>query len=88
MLRLLSCQRATLLIEQRTAAALPPAGRNSLWLHLAYCPYCRRYACQTVLLNRLAQAAATPRGESVRLSAAAKQRLQHRLFGDAAADEE
>ncbi|WP_210114338.1 anti-sigma factor family protein [Hymenobacter aquaticus] len=78
MLRIISCQRATLLLEQRAEAALPPTERNSLWLHLRYCPYCRRYARQTVLIAELARAA-TAAPEQAGLSAEARQRLQERL---------
>lgn len=85
MLRLISCQRATLLIEQQADAALSPVERRSLWLHLRYCPYCTRYAQQTVLLQQLAKAAAERRAaQPASLSAEARQRLQARLFGGAA----
>ncbi|PJJ48102.1 anti-sigma factor family protein [Hymenobacter chitinivorans] len=79
MLRIISCHQATLLLEQRADQALPPVDRRSLWLHLRYCPYCSRYARQTVLLAELARAAAVARPELPGLSAEARQRLQERL---------
>lgn len=76
MLRFISCQQATLLIEQQADNALPTTDRNSLWLHLRYCPYCSRYARQSPLLNRLARSAADQRAT---LSADVRERLQQRL---------
>ncbi|SMB87192.1 hypothetical protein SAMN00120144_1501 [Hymenobacter roseosalivarius DSM 11622] len=77
MLRFISCQQATLLIEQRADAPLARADHNSLWLHLRYCPYCNRYARQTALISRLAQAAAA--ADQPGLSAEARQRIRQRL---------
>ncbi len=79
MLRFISCQRATLLIEQRTDMALSATERNSLWLHLRYCPYCHRYGKQTALLNHLAKVAAAHRAASATLSDEARQRLRAQL---------
>ena len=80
MLRLISCQRATLLIEQQSDAALPLRERNSLWLHLRYCPLCARYAKQSVLLNQLARAVAVPPTATPGLSEEARQRLQAQVL--------
>lgn len=80
MLRLISCQRATLLLEQQTDASLPFQERNSLWLHLRYCPLCRRYAAQTALLNQLARAPIQLGDTPAGLSAAARQRLQAQVL--------
>ncbi|MBF9141878.1 anti-sigma factor family protein [Hymenobacter properus] len=80
MLRLITCQNATRLLDQRPDRALPWGPRASLWVHLRYCPYCQRYAKQTVLLAEWAKAAATTREHSgPTLSAAAKQRMRERL---------
>ena len=79
MLRLISCQRATLLIEQRADQRLPPLARNSLCVHLRYCPYCQRYARQTVVLAELARASATPASELPGLPPEARQRLREQL---------
>lgn len=80
MLRLISCQHATLLVEQREELALAPVERRSLWLHLRYCPYCARYAQQTLLVAQWAQASARARtAAQPGLPAAARQRLQQRL---------
>ncbi len=81
MLHLISCRHATVLIEQRADAPLVPRDRRSLWLHLRYCPYCSRYARQTVLIVRLAQARVAAHGELPGLSGAARQRIQQRLDG-------
>ncbi len=81
MLRLISCHQATLLIEQRADAPPPPRDRRSLWLHLRYCPYCRRYARQTVLIVQLAQARAGAPGALPGLPGAARQRIQQQLLG-------
>ena len=81
MLRLISCHLATLLIEQRADAPLAPRDRRSLWLHLHYCPYCSRYARQTVLIVQLAQARAAALGGLPGLPSAARQRIQQRLDG-------
>ncbi|AMJ64862.1 hypothetical protein [Hymenobacter sp. PAMC 26628] len=82
MLRLLSCRHATLLIEQRADAPLAPRDRRSLWLHLRYCPYCHRYAHQTVLLVLLAQArAAGAPAQLPGLPDAARQRIRQQLAG-------
>jgi hypothetical protein len=80
MLRLINCQNATILLEQQADQALAREQRVNLWLHLRYCPYCNRYAKQTVLIAELARASATARaGSEVTLSAAAKERMRERL---------
>ena len=76
MLRFISCQQATLLIEQKADNALPATDRNSLWLHLRYCPYCSRYAKQSPLLAQLAKASAERRAG---MPNAARERLQQHL---------
>ncbi len=80
MLRLITCQNATRLLDQRPDRALPWGPRASLWLHLRYCPYCQRYAKQTILLAEWAKAAVSAREQTgPALSAAAKQRMRERL---------
>lgn len=80
MLRLINCQHATLLIEQRHDPALPRRARASLWLHLHLCPYCKRYAQQTLLVAEWARASAAARSQAgPALSAAAKERMRERL---------
>jgi hypothetical protein len=80
MLRLITCQHATLLLEQQADHAVPRPERASLWLHLRYCPYCNRYARQTVLIAEWARASGAARaaGGAV-LSDTAKQRMRERL---------
>jgi hypothetical protein len=69
-----------MLLEQQADQALAREQRVNLWLHLRYCPYCNRYAKQTVLIAELARASATARASSgVALSAAAKERMRERL---------
>lgn len=77
MLRFISCQQATLLIEQQADHTLPTTDRKSLWLHLRYCPYCSRYSKQSPLLNKLAKSAADQRAA---LSDEARERLQQHLL--------
>ena len=80
MFRLITCRQASLLIEQRTDAALPPTERRSLWLHLRYCAYCSRYARQTALINELARTtAARHSADAPGLPPEARARLQARL---------
>ncbi|MGY3089088.1 hypothetical protein ACVWYF_002128 [Hymenobacter sp. UYAg731] len=80
MLRLITCQHATLLIEQQAGHALAREQRASLWLHLRYCPYCNRYAKQTVLIAQWARASAATRATAgPMLSEAAKERMRERL---------
>ena len=79
MLRLISCQQATLLVEQQADAPLGPADQQHLELHLHYCPYCVTYAQQSTLLNQLMRDAAGRRAQQPGLSAEACQRLQERL---------
>jgi hypothetical protein len=84
MLRLITCQNATRLLDQQPDRALPWGPRASLWVHLRYCPYCQRYAKQTVLMAEWAKAAATAREHAgPALSAAAKQRMRERLAAGA-----
>jgi len=80
MLRLINCQHATLLIEQRQDPAMPRRERVGLWLHLHLCPYCKRYSQQTILIAEWARASATARSQAgPTLSAAAKERMRERL---------
>ena len=59
MLRLITCQHATLLLEQRADKTLPQRTRARLKLHLRHCPLCSRYAEQTALIAEWVRAAAT-----------------------------
>lgn len=69
-----------MLLEQRADHALAREQRVNLWLHLRYCPYCNRYAKQTVLIAEWARTAAADRAENApALSEAAKQRMRERL---------
>jgi len=80
MLRLITCQHATLLIEQRQDPTMPRRERASLWLHLHLCPYCKRYSKQTVLVAEWARASAVARAQAgPALSDAAKERMRQRL---------
>lgn len=76
-----SCEQATLLVDKRADGRLPLAAAATLAVHLAYCPYCRRYAAQSPLVSQLAlftaqRAAVRP---DVRLRAEARARIQQRL---------
>lgn len=80
MLRLITCQNATLLLERQSDRSLPVLARLGLRLHLHYCPYCRRYARQTVLIAAWARAAAAGRvSGGAGLSAEAKERMRRQL---------
>lgn len=77
---LFNCQQATLLIERRADEVLPSKTRIQLWAHLSLCPYCRRYAQQSALIDRQARAAAQARVLSnVQLPAPARARIQRTL---------
>ena len=81
MLRLIACQRITLLLEQRADQSLPRGLRASVWLHLRYCPACSRYAQQTVQITEWARVAAAVRASSgAVLSEASKERMRQRLL--------
>ncbi len=80
MLRLITCQHATLLLEQQAGHAVPPSLRTSLWLHLRYCPLCHRYARQTLRIAEWARTAAATRATTgPPLPEAAKERMRQRL---------
>lgn len=79
MLRVISCQRATLLLEQRAEQPLPTLQRRSLWLHLRYCPLCSRYAQQTALLAALAHERGLGHIYLPGLPTAARHRLREQL---------
>jgi hypothetical protein len=77
----LSCQQATLLVEQRADVRLPAVQAAALALHLWYCPHCKRYAAQSRLVGQLAlfggrRAAADT---DVQLPPAARGRIQQRV---------
>lgn len=81
MLRLIACQRITLLLEQRADQSLPRGLRASVWLHLRYCPACSRYAQQTVQIAEWARVAAAARASSgAVLPEASKERMRQRLL--------
>lgn len=80
MLRIITCQNATLLLEKQADRPVSPPVRASLLLHLRYCPYCSRYAEQTVLIAKLAQVSAAARvAAGPVLSDDAKERMRQRL---------
>ena len=69
-----------MLVEQQADQAVPREARTGLWLHLRYCPYCSRYAKQTVLIAQWAHASATARElAGPALSETAKERMRERL---------
>ena len=80
MLRLIACQRITLLLEQRADQSLPRGLRASVWLHLRYCPACSRYAQQTVQIAEWARVAAVRASSGAVLSEASKERMRQRLL--------
>lgn len=50
---MLSCRRATEQIEKRRHLSLQAKEKIQLRTHLFFCKYCRRYARQTALIDRL-----------------------------------
>ena len=59
---------------------MPRRERASLWLHLRYCPYCNRYARQTILIAEWARASAAAQlASGPFLSEDAKERMRQRL---------
>ena len=82
MFRIITCQHATLLVEQQAGQPLPRAVRISLWLHLRCCPYCSRYAQQTALIAGWVRAASDDcAAVGPALPAATKERMRRRLGG-------
>ncbi|ALW85186.1 hypothetical protein AUC43_08820 [Hymenobacter sedentarius] len=80
MLRLITCQTATMLLDQQADQPVPRGARTSLWLHLRYCPYCNRYAKQTVKIAEWARAAVAARASAgPALPEAAKERMRELL---------
>ena len=80
MLRLINCQRVTMLLEQQADHTLVRAQRLHLWLHLRYCPQCNHYAKQTVLIAEWVRTSASDRASAGPvLSDAAKERMRARL---------
>ena len=79
MLRLITCQQATLLVEKQADTVLPFGDRSNLWLHLSYCAKCRHYTDQSALLSRLARGAASP-AAAVALPDDVRERLRQLLL--------
>ncbi len=77
----LSCQEATLLVEERADAPLPLKAAVALTVHLLYCPYCKRYAAQSSMVAQLALFAGqhTAGNAEITLPGAARTRIQQRL---------
>lgn len=69
-----------MLLEQQVDQAVPKEFRAGLWLHLRYCPYCNRYAQQTVQIAGWARTSAAARASAGPvLSDVAKERMRQRL---------
>ena len=80
MFLIINCQHTTRLVEERADKALPFREAAALALHLAYCPYCKRYAKQSRLLAQLALFAAQGTvASTTQLPPAARARIQQRL---------
>ena len=80
MFLIINCQKATRLVEERADKALPFKELAALALHLAYCPYCKRYAQQSALLGQLALfTAQSTVASTTQLPPAARVRIQQRL---------
>ncbi len=73
-----------MMLEQQADQPVPRPLRASLWLHLRYCPYCNRYAKQTVQIAEWVRASAAARAAAGPfLSDAAKERMSARLAAGA-----
>ncbi len=84
---ILTCQQATLLVEQRADARLPLTASAALAAHLWFCPYCKRYVAQSRLVEQLALfGAQRVAGGEIALSEAARVRIQRRFDAARGAD--
>lgn len=74
---LISCRRATELVELRSAAPLSLTDRARLEMHLRICTACRRYSRQSALLDAALSGpgAPIPSEEVERVIAAVNDRL-------------
>lgn len=72
------CRTATLRVEMARGHALAWRPRLLLLAHLLYCSYCRRYARQSRQLEAIAHP--QPAAGTIRLPAAARQRMLQRLL--------
>ncbi|MEO8734570.1 MAG: hypothetical protein ABI373_09590 [Flavobacteriales bacterium] len=52
---LLSCRKATLLMEHRSMVPLNATERMQLWMHTRICTACRVFAAQSALIDTLAE---------------------------------
>jgi hypothetical protein len=50
---MLSCRKATQLMEQRSMAPLGTMDRMQLWMHLRVCDGCRAYQKQNTIIDRM-----------------------------------
>jgi hypothetical protein len=75
-----SCGAAVRRISEMQDAPLNRTARVSLWIHLAICSHCRRYARQIRFLHSLL-ADSPERLSSKRLSAEARARIVRQLKG-------
>ncbi len=52
---LLSCRKATLLMEHRSLVPLNATERMQLWMHIRICTACRVYALQSAFIDTIAE---------------------------------
>lgn len=52
---MLSCQKATALMEKRDVRPLRPSERLGLWMHVRICDSCRAYERQSRVIDSLLQ---------------------------------
>lgn len=81
-----NCRRATFLIEKRRTDSISIAETIKLYLHLAGCSFCRTFASQSFLINKMMQKMSkTPVPDDIRLSKEDKIKMQEaikRKLGD------
>lgn len=75
-----NCRRATFLIEKRRTDSISLAETIKLYIHLAGCSFCRTFARQSSLINKMMQKmSGTPVSEDNRLSDEEKREMQEAI---------
>lgn len=73
----LNCKEATYLTELSKEGKLSMSLRIRLWYHLSFCPPCKRFKKQTILLAKKLKALGT--GSNYSLENAEKKQLQEQI---------
>jgi hypothetical protein len=78
---MLTCRDASRLASEVQDRPLGARERLSLWIHLAMCALCRRYAAQLEFVRRAAERLRSPDGRREGLSAEARQLIRSNVEG-------